>query len=330
MKKNYLFIVLYSVFIGSLLAQENLKPLNIKANSFTTITFFFPSGIETVIPPAANYNFEYEKGNTLGTLQARKGNSGNLTVITVSGEVYSFLLEYSEKIETFTYLITPNQAVGNVNNNLANDSQSKMIEQEVTLTQDSQETANESLDPEIKVLPSLKVNEDNSNENFNPNKSFDPDEYTIEESNYSEEESDLYNSDPEEYYRIFCENNYLQKTIYKRSFRQNKKIIVRLNNILIDHDEVYFMLNLENTSKKEYAVNGLSFFIKDKNNKNPKIIEPVYTFNLQKLIDPESDNEIVYVFKRFPVSNDETLEIVLDEKNGTRMVILPLDYKYLN
>ncbi|MBU2997466.1 conjugative transposon protein TraN [Cellulophaga baltica] len=333
MNKSYLITILYFILSAPLFAQNNAEPLTIKANQNTTITLFFPSAIETVIPPGINYKFDYEIGNTLATLQARKGSPSNLTVITVQGEVFSIFLNYSEKLDTFTYLFTPDQAVGQVNvNNASQNSDSKMVEQEVTLAQDLPKTTKPTIEfPEkpINSAPSLNSDVIKSQNNFDQDGIVDSELYTVEESGYGNQEGDLYESDPEQYYRIFCENNYLQKTIYKRSFRQNKKIIIRLNNILVDREEVYFMLNLENTSKKEYAVNGLSFFIKDKTN-NPKILEPVYTFNLQTLIDPESNNEIVYVFKKFPVSNDETLEIVLDEKDGNRMVILPLDYKYLN
>lgn len=141
---------------------------------------------------------------------------------------------------------------------------------------------------------------------------------------------DLYNIDREEYYRIFCENNYLQKTIFKRTFRQNKRVVLKLNNILVDQKEIYFVLQVENNSKKEYSVNGLSFFRKSGVGELQKIMKPLYVFNLQESIDPQSINEVVFIFDRFKLSNKEEVYVVLDEKDSNRMVMLPLDNKQIN
>ncbi|ADV51005.1 hypothetical protein Celal_3756 [Cellulophaga algicola DSM 14237] len=326
MKKNYFFLIVFLIMC-SISAQDTAKTLTIEANEFTTVTLFFPLSIDKVIPPASNYKFEMDQGKMLGTLKARKGPASNMTVITTDGKIFSILVNYSEKLDKYNYIINENQALGSkipkaVENPITQTpSGDKIMPPKVTTTPGPIEspittlvnTAPDKIDPIPDVSNSLL------------NK---PKEDPIE---YANSESDLYNSDREEYYRIFCENNYLQKSILKRSFRQNKKIIVRLNNILVDRDEIYFMLSLENTSKKDYNVNDLSFFIKEsQRDNNPLILEPVHTFNLQKIIDRESDNEIVYVFKKFSLETNQILEIVLDEIDSSRFVLLPLDYKYLN
>ncbi|WP_158978326.1 DUF4138 domain-containing protein [Cellulophaga sp. L1A9] len=332
MKKNYFFLIVYLVLLGSVTAQDNAKPLTVEANEFTTVTLFFPSAIDQITSPASNYKFEFDQGNTLGTLQARKGPASNMTVITTDGKIFSIVLNYSKKIEKYTHIINANQAVGAMNSGdttVPPKPEEPVIAQADPAEKEPLETVtptltNPNLQESINVPPKGMDIDPDISEGFSNQPADSPELY-------SDSESDLYNSDREEYYRIFCENNYLQKSILKRSFRQNKKIIVRLNNILVDRDEIYFMISLENTSKKDYNVNDLSFFIKEsQRDNNPSILEPVHKFNLQKVIDRESDNEIVYVFKKFSLQTNQILEIVLDEVDSSRFVLLPLDYKYLN
>ncbi|WP_298503608.1 DUF4138 domain-containing protein [uncultured Maribacter sp.] len=330
MNKKYFYFLISLTFLSNIYAQGVKEPLVIGANSNTTVTLFFPNSIEKVIPPSVNYKFDFEAGGSIGLLKARKGNTSNLTVITSKGDVYSFLLKYSEKIEKFNYIINPNSSVGKTKLS-SNDKETLEQENDVVkqISDSNLEEEQTPTDITFQTVDLKKKKEKSVVQNQNQEEYFKQ-ENTKDLPEDPVYESDLYESDKEEYFRVFCENNYLQKSIYKRSFRQSKKILVRLNNILIDRDEMYFMVSLENTSKKEYNVHGLSFFLKDSKNAKAVIKKPIYTFNLQKVIDPESNNEVVYVFKKFALESKQILEIVLDEKEGNRMVILPLDIKYLN
>ncbi len=288
----YFFFFLWTS-LGCYGQKKDGMPIPILTNEHTTTTIFFPSGIAKTIEPAENFRFEYQDDDTsLGFLQGKKGNPGNLTVITDNGYIYSFALQYAENMEVFNFILTTDMAVGRIPNRGAR--------------------AETEEDDEL-----LK----------------DDDTYQEAERGYvgfSDGDDDLYNIDREEYYRIFCENNYLQKTVFKRTFRQNKRIVLKLNNILIDQNEIYFVLQVENNSKKEYEVNGLSFFRKTGLGQLQKIIKPLFTFNLQEKIDPQSINEVVFVFKRFTISNKEEVYVVLDELETNRMVMLPLDNKQIN
>ena len=262
-------------------------------NEHTTTTIFFPSLISKTIEPAANYKFEYQDDDpSLGLLQGKKGPPGNLTVITDDRYIYSFALQYAENIEVFNLILTTDMAVGRV------------------------------------PIHGARAEAEQDDESLE-----DDDTYQEAERGYagsSGGEDDLYAIDREEYYRIFCENNYLQKTVFRRTFRQNKRIVLKLNNILIDRNEIYFVLQVENNSRKEYQVNGLSFFRKTGVGQLQKIVKPLFTFNLQDKIDPQSINEVVLVFKRFSLSNKEEVYVVLDELETNRMVMLPLDNKQIN
>ncbi len=300
MKSSFIFYLLNICFcFGSFGQDQNAKPIALLANEHATTTLFFPAAISKTIDPAANFKFEYQNDDlSIGLLSGKNGSPSNLTVITDDGYIYSFALQYSEKIETFNFILAIDMAVGRIPNRT------------------SHSVDNE--DKEVKLDSPTEADDE----------PYEETEYdTLGSSNG---EGDLYDVDREEYYRIFCENNYLQKSIFMRTFRQNKRVVLKLNNILTDNDEIYFVLQVENNSRKEYVVNGLSFFRKTGVGQLQKIINPIYVFNLQDKIDPQSINEVVFVFKRFTISSKEEVYVVLDELENDRMVMLPLDNTQIN
>lgn len=331
MKKKYvpLLLLLSSFVLVFSQGDGAIAPISILANDNTTISLFFPTPIAKVISPAVNYKFDYEEGTSMGFLQARKGNGSNLTVITNRGYIYSFALEFSEKVDNFNYILSPQHAMGKTNiayspivskkNEVSKAVEIKQakIKNPVNTTENIVTNTDLEAVYDIASIDSAQMQTQNS-------------EVPLEIKILGMEEGDLYDKDREEYYRIYCENNYLQRTIFKRIFRQNKRIVVKLNNILVDRDEIYLVMQLENNSKKEYKVNGLGFFLKKDDHKEQQLLTPLYTFNLQEVIDPESINEVVCVFKNFDLAPKEQFSVVLDEKEGDRMVLLPLDSKHIN
>ncbi|MBU2976035.1 DUF4138 domain-containing protein [Zobellia sp. B3R18] len=323
-------------FLGSLLFSSHIiwsqTPISVKTNDFVTTTIFFPSTIKKVVQPAANFSFSYESGSNIGLLKGRKGRASNLLVITEQGYIYSFALSYAEEVPEFSFILTTDQAISKtMSGNGESSKRPEIVEQ--SSGNDSQETV------ETNEIPIENVTANNQRKNkvseaLTTNVSERQKDTIVQEpvymSNDDTEEKDLYDVDREEYYRIFCENNYLQKTVFKRSFRQNKKIAVRLNNILVDRNEKYFVVQIENNSKRKYDIAGLSFFKKAKVGQLEKIMNPLYTFNLQESIDPEGINEVVYVFKNFNISAKEKISVVLADANSDNLVILPLDYLLIN
>ncbi len=339
---SVVFYTIITFLLFTVLPIQGQAPIRIATNENVTVTLFFPSNVEKVIPPAVNFKFEYEPNSNMGLLKGRKGNTSNLTVITQDGLIFSFALKYDQDVEVFNYVLQPDQSIGNTKVvSRGNDSEAPKNERtpkkestpEKETTTDATSAPNTA--PTVNKPPAVLVQkgpvtddpvigdtlvgEDTSS---NTNDTYIPKPVGGE--------GDMYDVDREEYYRLFCENNYLQKTIFKRSFRQNKKIVLKLNNILVDREDIYFVLQIENNSKKEYAVNGLSFFRESGIGDLQKILTPRYKFNLQQIIDPESINELVYVFKKFRISSKEQIHVVLDEVDDNRMVRLPLDYKHVN
>ncbi len=346
--RKYFLIVLFWCYAMVSFAQEGArKALAIAANETTTVSLFFPSPIAKVIPPSANFKFEHDAGGVIGLLQARKGKPSNLTVITTQGYIYSFSLSYEEKVAVYTHVLSEAYAIGktqvvpDTSSPTATNGDGNGTTTIATTKPSSNDTTSENNTASTPVttpttttvntpVPTTGADTHVNTENPQGADNTPPADDVTPVFDEGSGEGDLYDEDREEYYRIFCENNYLQKTIFTRSFKQNKRIAIRLNNILVDRDEIYIVLQIENNSKKEYHVNGLSFFSK-KNEKEPqKIKPPLYTFNLQEIIDPESVNEVVYVFKKFSLKNREQVVVVLDEVESNRMVFLPLDSKQIN
>lgn len=327
------FPTLLIFFLGSLLfSSHNLwsqTPIDLKTNDFVTTTIFFPSNIKKVVAPAANFKFTYEIGSNIGLLKGRKGRPSNLLVITEQGYIYSFALSYAEEVSEFSFILTTDQAISRtMSSNVESSEKPETVEQssgkrnEVAKEESVEnETIGNTLNNVISTVQDTSIPVQQKE-----NIAQDP----IFESSADMGEEDLYDVDREEYYRIYCENNYLQKTVFKRSFRQNKKIALRLNNILVDRNEKYFVVQIENNSKKAYDIAGLSFFKKSAVGQLEKIMNPLYTFNLQENIDPEGINEVVYVFKNFNISAREKISVVLAETNSDNLVILPLDYLLIN
>lgn len=336
------FLVLLLLVTGDLHGQS---PIPLSANEHVTVTIFFPSNVIRVVPPAVNFKFEYDTDTNIGLLRGRRGNPSNLTVITENGYIYSFALQYADEVLNFNYILSQDQAIGSTNGKanpkpLENEAggeqqvltsrQGQTVEPEIT-ENGNENQGNAAIDLPIRTLvPEDTVTTVLDTRQTAPTETASYERVSGGPMAINSAEDDLYMVDREEYYRIFCENNYLQKTIFKRSFRQSKKVILKLNNILEDRSEIYFVLQIENNSKKDYKVNGLSFFKELGVGELQKIMTPLYTFNLQDTIDAESINEVVYVFRNFKLSNKEKVHVVLDELEDNRMVKLPLDYNHIN
>lgn len=342
MKGSFIFFLLTVCFCsGSFGQDQNALSIALLANEHTTTTIFFPSAISKFIDPSANYKFEYQNDvPSIGLLKGRKGSPSNLTVITDDGYIYSFSLNYSEKIENFNFMLTVDMAVGRIPNRKSPSAERvdaiEVVDTSTEISGDNTVISSEPNDPTQKDSDSdtktmAQKDDDAMNIQAPPLQYEEPFlEGNDESVALSNGEGDLYDLDRDEYYRIYCENNYLQKTVFRRTFRQNKRVVLKLNNILVDREEIYFILQVENNSRKEYQVNGLSFFRKSGVGQLQNIMKPLYTFNLQDKIDPQSINEIVFVFKGFSISNKEEVYVVLDELENDRMVVLPLDNSQIN
>lgn len=110
-------ITLISFLLVSTYAQaQNIVEIDtIYANEQKTVSMFFPNPIRQGITGSSNYAFSYnrDKEQYFGLLQATPGEESNLLVVTGDGEVYSYLLRYSQILEKLNYFIDESESIGN-------------------------------------------------------------------------------------------------------------------------------------------------------------------------------------------------------------------------
>ncbi len=348
-------IVLVFLIHCSVIFSQQGKEILIEANDTHNVNLFFPDAISKFILGSPNFKFTFEPNTQIGSIQSKKGKDSNLTVITVDGSIYSFLLHYKDHISNYNIFIDKAHSIGSMKPTVGKPSTAPITEQapnqQVQKTQNTTTTAPVTTSPPppaSNMPPPVTVQETNSlppkndpepivmgtPESNEGNTDVDPEDMFLpppsEEGGVSGQQDDLYFEDREEYYRIFCENNFMQPSYIKRTFTTSKSVILRLNNILGDRNELYFILQIENGSKNTYETDFLNFFTQKKSPKDQVLMEPVYKYNLQDKIEPQGVNEVVYVFKRFKIKPKEKVVVVLDEKEGKRTLVLSIFDKQVN
>ncbi|MDB2607137.1 hypothetical protein N9Y48_05115, partial [Zobellia sp.] len=144
-------------------------------------------------------------------------------------------------------------------------------------------------------------------------------------------ENSLYESDREGYYQIFCENSYLKKTRFKKSLSTINLIGLQLNNIIKDHNDLHFVMEVKNDSWTDYKVKSLKFFIKSPKGNHEIEIEELFVFNLQETIKEHSGNHLVFVCKDFVLGEGQNIYAMLEEEGGReRSVMLSLSAEQIN
>lgn len=320
--------------------EDNATPITVDANENTTVTLFFPSTISKVIAPAANFSFTHEPNGNMATLKAKKGNPSNLTVITEEGDIYSFALRYNETIQNFTYVISPEQAMGRRGGAVTRRTPvgEKIPDSPEPSPIDSEDAIIDSEDATTRSFQAV----DNGDANFNdaetntaegqyaegqnaeiPNE--DSEEFASElfEDNFVEKGS-FYDMDCEGYYQVFSENSMLQRSITKKNMRTNGGVDLRVNHVAVDHDELYFTMQFRNVSKSDYKIGDVRFYIQTLGNEEMPMA-PLHIHNLRELVKQSGVNKFVYIFKNFQLGADQKVYVVMDEKDGHRNIVLPLN-----
>tara|TARA_R110002096_G_scaffold265300_1_gene458760 strand:- start:1154 stop:1951 length:798 start_codon:yes stop_codon:yes gene_type:complete len=112
MKTIITFIML--VCSISIYAQQSSVD-TIFANDKMNVSLFFPNQIRQGITGTENFVLTYnrEKEQYFGLLQAKPGEESNLLIITNDGQVYSYILKYSEHLSKLNYFIQEEESIGN-------------------------------------------------------------------------------------------------------------------------------------------------------------------------------------------------------------------------
>lgn len=109
--KTYITLLLL-ICTMSIGAQQSLD--TIYANDKKNVALFFSNPIRQGITGASHFVFTYnrEKEQYFGLLQAKPGTESNLLAVTNDGNIYSYILKYSEKLPELNYFIGENESIG--------------------------------------------------------------------------------------------------------------------------------------------------------------------------------------------------------------------------
>lgn len=107
--------------------------------------------------------------------------------------------------------------------------------------------------------------------------------------------------------------------------RSKFEIKVCVDGIFIHQDLIFFRLVLGNTSKINYDIDQLRFFIRDqkksKRTASQEIeLTPLYSTLNASVIPDKSELNVVYALSKFTISEKKYLTIQLIEKNGGRQI----------
>ncbi|MEM6734578.1 MAG: DUF4138 domain-containing protein [Bacteroidota bacterium] len=113
MKKITLFSVLFAVFSSTIVLGQALDTLYVNAHQVVSLSF--ENHIQKGITGSTDFAFSFnqERAETLGLLQAQKGQESNLLVRTIDGKLYSFILAYRENLDRLHHFIPSSQQLKN-------------------------------------------------------------------------------------------------------------------------------------------------------------------------------------------------------------------------
>ena len=101
-------ILIFLLLFSSFTTFASADPDTLYVNNYKAVALFFPSPIKQAITGNNHFTFTYnrEAPQYLGLLQGIDGKDGNLLVITVDGNVFSYIVKYSDDLKQLTYFIS--------------------------------------------------------------------------------------------------------------------------------------------------------------------------------------------------------------------------------
>jgi hypothetical protein len=137
------------------------------------------------------------------------------------------------------------------------------------------------------------------------------------------------------YYQNFSSHLLKSKPRIDRVKKRNEGINLRLENIVFDREELYFVIEIKNESPIDYELNFLNLSVETRKNGKKKsiqklVLEPVFKYNLPGIIPVGKTARFVYVLPKFSIAGDKVVVIDLKELNGERDLKLSLRKQVVN
>lgn len=137
------------------------------------------------------------------------------------------------------------------------------------------------------------------------------------------------------YYQNFCSYLLDRRQYLGRYIRQNNGIVLRIENVVSDKEELYFVIRVENKSTLDYDLNFLNISIETRQKRKMKSLqrlhqEPIYKHKLPSKIGKSEMVRFVYVLPKFSLSNNRRVVLEMNEKNGERNIEMKISHRYIN
>ena len=137
------------------------------------------------------------------------------------------------------------------------------------------------------------------------------------------------------YYQKFCSYLLDRRQYLGRYTRRNDGVIIRLENIVFDKEELYFVIQIRNNSTLDYDLNFLNLSIETRQKGKKKSLqrlyqEPIFKHHLPSKIVVNETVRFIYVMPKFSLSNDRRVVLELNEKGGERNIQMKISHKYIN
>jgi hypothetical protein len=137
------------------------------------------------------------------------------------------------------------------------------------------------------------------------------------------------------YYQKFCSYLLDRRQYLGRYIRRNDGVIMRLENIVFDKEELYFVIQIRNNSTLDYDLNFLNLSIETRQKGKKKSLqrlhqEPIFKHHLPSKIVENETVRFIYVMPKFSLSNDRRVVLELNEKDGERNIEMKISHIYIN
>ncbi|SNZ01302.1 DUF4138 domain-containing protein [Flagellimonas pacifica] len=320
MKKTFVHILFLS--ITNILCSQAIRDTVEVSKRFKTIVIFPDDIAESVIGNEMGFTVDLPKTNGskfngrilklyYDDLAKNTMDITNHTVITQSGNVYDFILRLVDRPKKLTWYVKPQMAITNIDSG------------KITFPQTVQSSDNK---PSINGLSATSNKKEHKELREPPRDSV-----------AQIATRDLYEKDPEEYYRLRCYYMQFDKAKIPRYFARKDNVFLWLKGVYYNENEIYVQLRIENKEGLDLDINFLKYFIASSYKNTTKQKIPItknsgllYEYKVPKTVKGNTENHFVVVFKKFTLDDKKELLFEMDEESGNRNLTLRVGHETIN
>ena len=143
------------------------------------------------------------------------------------------------------------------------------------------------------------------------------------------------NIDKSDYYLRACKYLVNRKLNSINLRERYQGIVLSIEHIVFDAEELYFVIQIRNTSTLDYDLNFLDLSVQTRQKGKKKSLQrsyqkPLFIHNRPTRIAENQTVRMVYVMPKFSLSNDRRAVLELNEINGERNLKLKVSHRYIN